>query len=128
MASAAVAQFVGLYVLVVSAVFLLRRDEYVAFAYEFAEDRALRYVVAFFELGAGLAVILFLAGWTTGYAAVITVFGVMLVMEAVFLLVASTDQVQQLIAFLDRAWYWTGAGVLTLLIGAYLALAGSGLV
>lgn len=127
MASATVAQFVGLYVLVVSAVALLRRDDYVAFAYEFAEDRPLRYVVAYFELGAGLAIILFLAGWASGYEAIITVFGGLMVVEAVFFLVATTEQVERLIQFLDRTWYWTGAGVLSLLIGIYLLLAGTGM-
>lgn len=127
MASLALAQFMGLYILIVSAVALLRKEEYRKFAYGFAENRELRYVVAFFELAAGLAIVLFSSGWTAAYEAIITVFGWMMAVESVFFLFASEGHATRLIEILDHDWYWIGASILTVFIGLYLIAVGFGL-
>lgn len=125
--STAIAQFIGLYVLIVSFAVLVRKEAYVEFAYEFAEDKTLRYVVAFLELAAGLAIVLFGASWVALYEVIITVFGGLMVVEAVFFLLASEKQIQYLIRLIDRDWYWTGATFVALVIGLYLTFAGFGL-
>lgn len=124
MNSAFLAEFLGFYVLVVSAVFLLKYESFLEYAREFAKDSSLRYTVAFIELGGGLAIVLTHNIWQLGYRGVITAIGWMMLLEAIFHLVASDEQESRVIEALDSEFYWIGFGILSVFLGVYLVTHG----
>ena len=110
----------GLYVIIVSAAFLLNHDSFVEYARNFAEDISLRYSVALVELAAGLAIILKHSVWELSYVGAITAVGWLMMIEAVFHLVATEEQESKLVEHADDKAYWKVFGGLSLLFGFYL--------
>ncbi|MFB6143919.1 MAG: hypothetical protein ABEJ98_01275 [Candidatus Nanohaloarchaea archaeon] len=127
MNSAFLAEFLGFYILVVSAVFLLKYESFAEYAREFAEDSSLRYTVAFIELAGGLAIVLTHNVWKLGYRGVVTVIGWMMLVEAVFHFVASDEQESRVVEALDSEFYFLGFGILSVLLGVYLITHGFGM-
>lgn len=124
MGSVFLAEFLGFYILVVSAVFLLKYESFVEYARDFVDDSSLRYTVAFIELGAGLGIVLSHNIWKLGYQGVITVIGWMMLLEAVFHLVASDEQESRIIEMLDNELSWVIFGVVSVILGVYLVTLG----
>jgi hypothetical protein len=127
MAPPEILQFAGLYTVIVSAVYLVRRDAFTEYMHDFAEDRELRFTLAFLDLAGGLAIVLFLASWATLADAILTVFGIVMLLESVFFLLTSKDHARQVISSLDDGRFWYGGGVVFLLIGLHLTAAGFGM-
>lgn len=124
MSSVFLAEFLGFYILVVSAVLLLKYESFVEYAKRFAEDSSLRYTVAFVELAAGLAIVLTHNVWKLGYAGVVTVIGWAMLVEAIFHLIASSEREQRLVEELTDEFHLMSFGVLGLLVGIYLVTHG----
>jgi hypothetical protein len=124
MSSAFLAQLIGSYILVASIIFLLKYESFVDYAREFAANTSLRYTIAFLELAAGLGIVLAHNIWTLGYQGVVTVIGWMMLLEAVFHLMASEDQERRVLEALDTEIYWKLFGALSIVLGFYLATLG----
>lgn len=120
LSSAFLAEFMGLYVIILSAAFLLNHDSFVEYAQHFAEDVSLRYSVALVELAAGLLIILKHNVWELSYVGAITAIGWLMLIEAVFHLVATEEQENKVVKHMDDKAYWKVFGGLALLFGFYL--------
>lgn len=118
------ASFLGIYILIVSLVFLIRHNSFVDYVEEFTENTHMRYNVAFAELALGLAIVLLNNVWTLGYRGVITVIGWMMLIEAVFHLLATDEQEKKLISTINRHGYWQVIGSAALVLGLYLTTKG----
>lgn len=124
MKSVFLAEFLGFYVLIVSAVFILKYESFAEYARDFARDRSLRYTVAFIELAAGIAIVMTHNIWQLSYRGVVTVIGWMMLLEAIFHLVASEEHESKIIEAMDDEFYWISFGILSALLGLYLVTQG----
>lgn len=119
-------QLFGIYALVGGFAILARRRYFLPIVGGFAEERLTRLVVAILELLGGLALVLSHNVWGTLPEIIISLFGWGLVLEGAFYMLASDDAVEALIKQVNvPAWYWVG-GVISLVVGAYLAAFGFG--
>lgn len=124
MSSELLAQFLGLYLLVVISTFLLRREQFTEFLEEFADNRSVRYIVAYLELAGGLIIVLTHNVWTLGFEGLVTVIGWLAVLEAVFHLTATDEQESRLISYASRKEYWLPASIIFIALGVYLTVHG----
>jgi len=122
------AKLFGLYFLVVGAIVLLRQSTVMPAIAEIAKNRALMYIIALVELAAGLAVIIAYPDVSYDWMGVISLVGWMLTVEGVLYLALPHAKVQKFVkSFNTPSWYLSG-GVLSIVLGAYLAGVGFGLV
>jgi len=124
MYSATLAEFLGVYTIIVSGVFLFRHRAFVRYAQEFITNPTMRYNVAFVELAAGLGIIAVHNVWTVGYQGVITILGWLLAAEAVFHLAATEEQERTVVEAVTKDVQWAVLTLLTILLGLYLATKG----
>lgn len=124
MSSVFLAEFLGFYILVVSVVFLIKYESFMSFARDFAEDTSLRYTVALVELAAGIGIVISHNVWELGYKGVVTALGWLLLLEAVFHLIASDEQESRVIESLDGDLSWIVYGVISVFLGVYLLTLG----
>ncbi len=118
--SAFLAEFLALYIVIVSAVFMIRHEAFSKYVEEFVEDTSTRYSVALVELAAGLGIVLTQNVWTLGYRGVITLIGWAMLAEAVFHLLANEEQEHRAVNALNHEKYWKLFGAASLLLGLYL--------
>lgn len=118
------AEFLGSYIMILSAVFLGKHDGFHEYIEEFKKNTVMRYNLAFAELAAGLAIVLLHPSFTLGYGGVITLLGVLMVLESVFHLVATDEQEDKLISSLNKQEHWRFYGTAGLLLGLYLLTKG----
>jgi len=122
------AQLFGLYFLIVGGVVMLRRQSIMPAIADMAANRGLLLLMALVELAAGLAVILMYPKITFDWLGLISLIGWMLVVEAVLYLALPMKTVQKFIKkFNTHSWY-ASTGVLAVIVGAYLAGIGFGVV
>lgn len=124
LSTAFLAEFIGLYIIIVSTAFILRPESFVEYARSFADDITLRYSIALVELAAGLLIVLTHNVWEMTYSGLITVFGWMMLVEAVFHLGASKEQEHKLIDSVVDDTQLRVFGVLALMFGFYLVTHG----
>lgn len=95
---------------------------------ELVKNRPLLFVVAIIELLAGLSIIINYPEVSMTLDGVVSLVGWMLVVEGVVYLALPARYVQKLIrSFNTPAWY-VGGGLVSALLGAYLAAIGFGLI
>lgn len=120
-------QLLGLYFLIVGVIVVARRSSIMPAVSSLVANRSLLLVIAFAELLAGLAIILTYPNVSFRWDGIIAVIGWMLVVESIIYLAMPMRTVQKLIkAFNKQEWYAAG-GVLAVVIGAYLAGVGFGM-
>jgi hypothetical protein len=119
------AKVVGLTLLVVGLTIVLRRRNLVPVFAGYVEQRLLRFVMSMIELVAGLALAMH-DTWSPAAAAILTLLGWMMVVEALFYMLAPDDVVARFMAvFNSEGWYIVGGG-LAVLVGLYIAGFGFG--
>ncbi len=122
--TAYLSQVLGLFLIIVGLSIMLRKRYYVPVVGEFIEDRFMRMVMGIAELLAGLFLVLAHNDWSTLAAGIITAIGWVLVIEgAAYLLVSDRTMAWVIRTFNVRTWYVVG-GILSVLLGLYLALTG----
>lgn len=118
------AEYLGIYIIIVSSVFLVRYETFMEYAKEFADNTFMRFNVAFAELAAGLGILLLHNTWTLDYRGVVTGIGVLMMLEAVFHLLATEEQEEHLIQKVNKDHYWRYYGLISLFLGLYLVTKG----
>lgn len=122
------AKLFGLYFLIVGAVVLLRRSSVMPTVAQLLANRPLLFLMALIELAAGLSIVLAYPEVTFDWLGLISLVGYMLVVEGVIYLALPAKRMQKLVKhFNDESWY-VSSGVLSVIIGAYLAGVGFGIV
>lgn len=116
----------GVFLLIVGATILLRRDYFIPVFAAYARERLVRTVTSLFELLIGL----FLAmsnDWSSSFpAALITLIGWMVVAEGLIYLALPDELIEKLLrVFNTPLWYVVG-GVLAVAAGIFLAGHGFG--
>lgn len=120
------AKVFGIYLIILGAAIMLRRRYFVPVFGAFVEERLTRAIVASAELLTGLFLIVAHNVWTPAAAAVITLIGWLAVIEGTAYLLLPDEVVERVFRTLNTpAWYVFG-GVLSIVIGVYLAGFGFG--
>lgn len=118
------AEYLGIYIMIISTVFLLRFEKFFEYVEEFAENTFMRFNVAFVELAAGLGIVLLHNTWTLDYRGVVTGIGALMMIEAVFHLLATEEQEKHMIQEVNKSHYWRYYGLISLFVGLYLVTKG----
>lgn len=120
-------QVLGLFLIICGIAIMARRSYFAPVVGGFVEDRLTRMIVGVLELLAGLFLAVAHTDWSTLPASIITAIGWLLVAEGTAYLLLSDRQMTAIIKMANtRAWYVAG-GCLSVLLGAYLAFYGFGL-
>lgn len=114
------AEFLGLFVFIISAAYVSDPDSFERYARKFAEDISIRYTVAILQLALGLAVVLTHNIWEMSYVGIITALGWMMLIESVFHLVASEGQEELLVNKVLDMGYPRLIGAGSMILGVYL--------
>lgn len=118
------AEYLGIYITVIAAVFMVRYDTFIDYAEEFAENTYMRFNLAFVELGVGLAIVLLHNTWTLDYRGVVSVLGWLMIVESVFHFLASDEQEEEMIDRFTQSHHWRYYGLIALFLGLYLMTKG----
>lgn len=118
------AEYIGIFILVVSTVFLIRYETFLDYAEEFADSTSMRFNVAFVELAAGLGIVLLHNVWVLGYEGVVTAIGWLMILESIFHLLATDEQEEHLIQKINQSHYWRYYGLISMFLGLYLVTKG----
>lgn len=119
-------QVLGLFLIICGIAIMVRRSYFAPVIGGFVEDRLTRMIVGVLELLAGLFLAISHTDWTTLPASIITAIGWLLVIEGTGYLLLSDTTLRSLIKMANtRAWYLIG-GILSILLGVYLASYGFG--
>jgi uncharacterized membrane protein HdeD (DUF308 family) len=120
-------QVLGLFLIICGIAIMVRRSYFAPVVGGFVEDRLTRMIVGVLELLAGLFLATAHTDWSTLPASIITAIGWLLVMEGTGYLLLSDKQMTSIIKMANnRVWYVFG-GCLSIVLGAYLAFFGFGL-
>jgi hypothetical protein len=119
-------QVLGTFLVIVGVIVVARRSHYIAVVAAFPEAGLLRMVYALLELLAGLFIVIAYNLWTPLPAALITLLGWLLVIEGVAFLLMPDEAVERLVAAVNRPVVYAVTGWISILLGAYLALYGFG--
>jgi hypothetical protein len=121
------AKVFGIALIIMGAAIMARRRYFVPVFGAFAEERLLRTVTAFIELIGALFLIIGHNVWSPLPAAIITLFGWIALIESVCYMLLPDETVDGLIKSVNKPAWYIGGGVISILIGIYLAGFGFGL-
>lgn len=121
-------QVIGLYLIIGGVTIMLRRSYLIPVVGTFIEERLLRFIWASVELIVGLFFVLGFKDWSTLHGSILTVFAWMMLLEGLMYLTLPDQYVRKFLSVFNvRAWYIIG-GILSFVIGLYLAGIGFNLV
>ncbi len=105
---------------------MVRKEYFIPLISVFVKERFTRLVMSIVELMAGLFLVVTHNDFSSGPAAIITLFGYIAVIEGVLYLITPDKTLQTLISkFNNPKMYWFG-GLASVIVGLYLANAGFG--
>lgn len=117
-------QVLGLFLMIVGAAVLYRKQYLVPVIGEFVEERLTRMIMGVLELLAGLFLVLSHTDWSSFPAGIITTIGYLLVIEGTAYLLLPDSVMRWVIqTFNVRMWYHLG-GTFAIMLGAYLCAYG----
>ena len=116
------AEVLGWYLAIIGFIFIWKRHQLKAAISEMTDKRSLVLVIAAIELLAGLFLVVRHNIWVSDYRLVITLLAWAAIVEgAAYLVMSPKDFGRWLRSFNKSSWY-TGSGVVALLLGLYLLL------
>ena len=120
------AQLFGVYFVIVGVIVAVRRKAFMPAVVELVSNRPLLLITAIVELAAGLAVILAFPVISLSVSGILSLVGWMMIAEGVLYLALPIKTVQRFVKiFNTQTWYLYG-GLISILVGAYLAAKGFG--
>lgn len=117
----------GIFMVLVGASIVLRRQYYIAVVRTFVDQRLTRLVLALAELLAGLFLVIGYNDWSSLPASLIMIWGWAAVIEATAYLLLPDKALAKYIGALNKPGWYIGGGLVSMLLGAYLAGYGFGL-
>lgn len=121
------AQFIGLFSIVLSIAIILRRKMVVHVMRDFMQDRTLAFIVGVAEIATGLLLVLVHSSWNNSLEVALSAFGWLLLAEGIFYVFATKRILRKITRALDNVSAYYFFAVLYLLLGVYLAYTGFGL-
>jgi hypothetical protein len=115
------AKVLGLVLIATGAAILLRVRYYIDVVSTYARERLTRFFISFIELTAGLFLVVGHNVWWPVPAAIITLLGWAAVVESLCYLLLPDKQVARLLAMVNKPPVYYAGGVLSILVGIYLA-------
>ncbi|OHA58100.1 MAG: hypothetical protein A2571_03615 [Candidatus Vogelbacteria bacterium RIFOXYD1_FULL_44_32] len=120
-------QALGIYLVLIGLICITRRKMMMAAVADMINNRALIYLVGILELLAGIGLVLVHNIWAWNATVIITITGWAMLIEAIAYLVLPYRVVAKIFRrFNTKNWY-VGGGLVAVLLGAYLAAVGFGL-
>lgn len=120
------ARVLGLSLIILGAVFMIRRHYYLPVYASIVTERMTRLVFATAAVIAGLFLVIAHNIWLTVPAAIISLMGWMVLLEGLAYLILPDEVLAKLIAAFNRPAAYLAGGLLAILIGLYLAAFGFG--
>lgn len=118
------AKLLGLYFIIMGVIMLIRRKAMVPTIGQLMNDRAILFVVAVFELAAGIGLVIAYPIPSLTIAGSISMIGYLMAIEGVAYLAMPKKTIRAFTKWVNRsAWYWV-YGLLAIALG--VALAGAG--
>lgn len=127
MTSLYLAQVIGLYLMIGGVVIMLRRSYLIPVVGTFIEERLTRFIWASVELMAGLFFVVGYQDWSSLHGSILTVFGWMLLLEGIMYMVLPDAYVKKFFKVINVRGFYVAGGILSLVVGMYLAGVGFGL-
>lgn len=121
------AQFLGIFSIILSIVVILRRKMMVRVVTDFLRNRTLAFIVGLLETLFGLLLVLKHFEWNTPLEVVISLLGMLFLLEGIFYLSATKGFMRKMIGMLDNQSAYYFFSVLYLVFGIYLTIVGFGL-
>tara|TARA_B100000745_G_scaffold219274_1_gene145990 strand:+ start:5703 stop:6095 length:393 start_codon:yes stop_codon:yes gene_type:complete len=118
------AQFLGLFSIILSVAIILRRKMIVHVIGDFLQNRTLAFVVGIAEMATGLLLVLLHSSWNGPLETALSALGWLLLLEGIFYLFATKKLLRQMIGLLDNVSAYYFFAVLYLLLGVYLVKEG----
>jgi uncharacterized membrane protein HdeD (DUF308 family) len=120
------AKVLGLYMLIAGIAVLLRKREFLLAIGAFVEDKSTRLIAALFTLLVGLFLVNLHNDWSTLPSSLITLFGWIATIKGIAYLVLKETTLEKLVKyFYNRKWFLID-GIISVLLGLYLAGFGYG--
>ncbi len=120
------AKLFGIYFLIVGIVITIRRKAVMPTIRELAANRSLLLVLGAVEVIAGLAIALYYPTISWSVEGILSLIGYMMVIEGILYLAAPARFVQKFIAAFNRPKWYLAGGLLSVIVGIYLAGNGFG--
>lgn len=121
------AKLLGIYLVLYGLIALLRRKALMPAIAEIAKNRGLLLVFASIELAVGLAIVLAYPMIGFSWLGIVSLVGWMMIVESVLYLTFPKKLMRSVIEMVNRPiWYQVG-GILSILLGLYLAMVGFGI-
>jgi hypothetical protein len=115
------AKVLGLVLILVGAAILLRVRYFIDVVSAFARERLTRFLLSVIELMAGLFLVIGHNVWWPVPAAVITLLGWAAIAESLCYLLLPDMQIARLMAMMNKPPVYYAGGVLSVIVGIYLA-------
>lgn len=116
----------GIFLMVVGAAVALRRNYFIPVVATFVEERLTRFVVGLAELLAGLFLVVTHNEWSSAPAAIVTLIGWLAVIESIAYMLLPDEVLEELIGALNKPEWYVGSGILSMILGLFLAGFGFG--
>ena len=116
----------GVALIVMGAATLVRRRYFVPVFGTFAAERLLRAIVGFMEMLAALFLLFAHNLWSPLPAAIVTLFGWVALIESITYLLLPDESVDGLLRVINKPAWYVGGGLVSILVGIYLAGFGFG--
>jgi len=122
------AQLLGLYFVLAGAIFILRQKSLIPAVQDAGSNRGLILLLASLELLAGLALVIAHPIYTLDWQGIITFIGAWMIVESIFFLILPNKIAKGLISMVNKPLWYSIGGLIAIVIGAYLAGVGFGLI
>lgn len=121
------AKVFGLYMLAAGLLILVRRKAIMPAVAEFGESRALLLSIGLLELVAGIALLSAHMVFALDFRGLITFIGVWMIFEGILYAALPMQKLRRLIRIVNKPRWFIVGGILSALLGAWLAAVGFGL-
>ncbi|MCH8889215.1 hypothetical protein IID26_02210 [Patescibacteria group bacterium] len=122
--TALLAQFLGLFSVILALSMLIRRKMVVHIMKGVLKNRATTYLIGMLEVIGGLLLVLNHAVWDSALTTAISVLGWLLLIEGVFYLFATQKFIKSIVKILDNYKAYYISSILYFIFGVYLVYAG----
>lgn len=120
-------QVFGIYLILTGSLILIKQEHIVSVGRFFGKDYALRFSMGALVTLGGLFMALSYRDWSTTATAIITLVGWLVLVKGIVLLLLSDKQINQLMGSFMKSHAYMAWGLVAVVLGAYLALLGFGI-